>query len=85
MAAEAEEQARRLTAQAREAQAIFESLEAVARGRYPLRARGGGAGQQGRDRAEHRGRVRKGGSAAAFGGVVGQEEERRDHRAPDPR
>eukprot|EP00966_Prymnesium_polylepis_P100758 2333591-Prymnesium_polylepis.2 len=39
MAAEAEEQARRLTAQAREAQAILESLEAVARWRRPLRAR----------------------------------------------
>ena len=39
MAAEAEKQARRLTAQAREAQAILETLEAVARGRYPLRAR----------------------------------------------
>eukprot|EP00966_Prymnesium_polylepis_P272659 6299549-Prymnesium_polylepis.1 len=39
MAAEAEKQARRLTAQAREAQAVLESLEAVARGRYPLRAR----------------------------------------------
>ena len=47
MAAEAEEQARRLTAQAREAQAIFESLEAVARGRYPLRARAeGGQGSR---------------------------------------
>ena len=85
MAAEAEKQARRLTAQAREAQAILESLEAVARGRYPLRARVEADGRrQGGDRAEHRGRVRKGGSAAAFGGVSQVEEEWRDHRAQDP-
>ena len=85
MAAEAEKQARRLTAQAREAQVILESLEAVARGRYPLRARVEADGRrQGGDRAEHRGRVRKGGSAAAFGGVSQVEEEWRDHRAQDP-